>query len=221
MDGTLINSEPYWKKAEREVFGAMGIEVTDDQSSITSRMTTKEVTEYWYRFKPWDDIGLEDVQQQVINRVGELIDLHGEQMKGVENVLTYFKNSGYKIGLATNSPDILISKVLKKLNIEQYFDTVISADLVAEGKPSPDIYFMAASCLLTDPVQCLVFEDSKSGVMAALKAGMAVIAIPDPDHYDDVGFTIADFKIRSLVDFNENHIHILNNEIESRKKRML
>lgn len=211
MDGLLIDSEPFWKRAEREVFGSLGIDVTEDHSFITSRMTTKEVTEYWFSFKPWKNISLTDIEQQVINKVGELIDRYGQIMPGVERTLAYFKSSGYKIGLATNSPDILIPRVLKKLNINSYFDVTLSAEFVDKGKPSPDIYLKTAQILLVNPSQCIVFEDSKSGLAAAKAAGMFVAVVPEKAQYDHIEFDLADLKIGSFLDLHEDHIRHFNN----------
>ncbi len=211
MDGVLIDSESFWKTAEKEVFGSVGIEVTEYHSSLTSSMTTKEVTEYWFSFKPWKNVSLEDIEQKVISRVGELIDLYGQIMPGVEKTLAYFKSSGHKIGLATNSPDILISRILKKLNIECYFDATLSAEFVDKGKPSPDIYLKIAHILSVNPSKCVVFEDSKSGLIAAQAAGMSVVVIPEKSQYHHIEFDAADLKISSLLALHGDKIQHFNN----------
>lgn len=214
MDGLLIDSEPFWKKAEREVFGTLDIQVTDLHSSITSRMTTGEVTAYWYNFKPWEHKTLAEVEREVIERVGELIEHQGEIMPGVKKTLRHFKKYGYKIGLATNSPEMLISTVLKKLAIEHYFDVTLSADHVQSGKPSPDIYLQIALILSVDPAKCLVFEDSESGITAAIAAGMTVVAVPDKNQNNSKAFDQADIKIRSLMDLSKDHLKSLSNSIK-------
>ncbi len=210
MDGLLINSEPFWKAAEKEVFGSLGIEVTDAHTCKTSLMTTKRVTEYWYNHQPWKNRSLKDVEQDVIRIVGEHIDNKGVMMPGVIELLHYFKQSGYKIGLATNSPHCLIPRVLHKLNIAHYFDSILSSDFVEKGKPSPDIYIKGALEFNVVPSKCIVFEDSKSGIRAALSAGMSVVAVPESGNFDDKGFDIADIKIRTLSDFCDKHIRLLN-----------
>lgn len=210
MDGLLIDSEPFWQSAEREVFGSLGIEVTEVHSSVTSRMTTREVTEYWFRFKPWKGISIPDIEMKVIKEVGELIGLHGKIMPGVMETLVYFRQAGYKIGLATNAPAVLIPKVLKKLNIESCFDAVLSAESVTKGKPAPDIYIQMASNLSVDAAQCIVFEDSKSGMAAALAAGMTVVAVPAGNQYDHAEFDAAHLKIGSLIDLTADQVQDLN-----------
>lgn len=214
MDGLLIDSEPFWKTAEKEVFGSLGIEVTEYHANITSSMTTGEVTNYWFRLKPWKGIGLPEIEQRVIDRVGELIDLYGQVMPGVEKTLAYFKGVGYKIGLATNSQHILIFKVLEKLNIESYFDAILSSEFVDKGKPSPDIYIKIASILSVNPSRCIVFEDSSSGLTAAKAAGMFVVVIPEGTQYHHPKFDPADLKINSLLDLQEDHIEHFNHLIE-------
>ncbi len=68
MDGTLIDSEPMWKEAEKQVFSFLGVEVTDERSSQTASMTIRGVTEFWYRLFPWSDRSLEQVENDVLLR---------------------------------------------------------------------------------------------------------------------------------------------------------
>jgi sugar-phosphatase len=177
MDGLLIDSEPRWRQAEREVFGSVGVEITDDMSSATAPLTTREVTEYWYRFRPWSGRSLEDVEASVIARVGELIRAHPRALPGVRDALEACAGLGWRVALASNSPRALCRLVLAELGIEESFDAVVSADDVARGKPDPAIYRHAAWLLGVEPRECLVFEDSPGGVRAARAAGMKVIAI--------------------------------------------
>jgi haloacid dehalogenase superfamily, subfamily IA, variant 3 with third motif having DD or ED/haloacid dehalogenase superfamily, subfamily IA, variant 1 with third motif having Dx(3-4)D or Dx(3-4)E len=177
-------------------------------------MTTGEVTDYWFSIKPWTGIGLPKIEKQVIDRVGELIDLQGQIMPGVKKTLDYFKSARYKIGLATNSPNRLISIVLKKLNIEEYFDAILSAEFVDKGKPSPDIYIKIASILSVNPSRCVVFEDSFSGLTAAKAAGMFAVIVPESTQYHHAKFDFADLKISSLLDLHEDHIQYFNNLVQ-------
>lgn len=209
MDGLLIDSEPFWRDAEKEVFGSLGIEVTESLAYHTSRMTTKEVTSYWYNYKSWTNKSLEETEQAVIKKVGQFIDQFGVIMPGIQRTLRYFKNNGYKIGLATNSPIVLVWKILRKLNIEHYFDAISSSDSEHSGKPFPDVYLKTALKLNVDPAYCIAFEDSTYGIQAALAAGMKVIAVPAKGRFHDPGFKIASIKISCLNDFCEEHIKLL------------
>jgi sugar-phosphatase len=177
MDGLLIDSEPYWASAEREVFGSLGIEISDAMAAVTAPMTTREVSEYWFRFSPWSGPTIAEVEQAVISRVGQLIDTHGVALPGVHQALESCTRLGWRIALASNSPASLCERTLRKLGVASRFDAVVSADHVARGKPDPAIYVEAARRLGIPARECLAFEDSLTGVRAARAAGVSVVAV--------------------------------------------
>lgn len=101
-----------------------------------------------------------------------------------------------KIGLATNSPAIIIPAVLKKTNTDTFFDAVSSADVETEGKPDPAIYLTTAQKLNVSPSECLVIEDSVSGAIAAKRAGMTAAGFltGENNNLSDIAdFVITDF----------------------------
>lgn len=85
-----------------------------------------------------------------------------------------------KVGLATMSYCPQVQRVLEILNLREAFDFVASRDDVEHGKPDPEIYLLVARELEVSPAECLVIEDSPSGVKAALAAGMSCIAVTTP-----------------------------------------
>ncbi len=85
-----------------------------------------------------------------------------------------------KVGLATMSYCSQVRRVLEILNLADAFDFVASRDDVEQGKPNPEIYFLVARELDVSPAECLVIEDSPTGVKAALAAGMDVVAVSTP-----------------------------------------
>jgi len=80
---------------------------------------------------------------------------------------------------------------------------VHSAEFEEKGKPHPAIYTSTSKFLKIDPKNCIAFEDSYNGLLSAKNAGMRTVAVPDPKHFEDRRFIIADMKIRSLLDFDE------------------
>lgn len=199
MDGVLINSEPLWKIAEKEVFSSLGVKVTDELVHITSALTAQEVCAFWYERYPWQGKTFDQVEDDVVARVIELIGENDTKMPGVKEILDFCKSKGLKIGLASNSSHDLIEVVLEKVGIKHYFDFISSAADVEKGKPDPAVYLYAAEKLGVDPTECLVFEDSIIGVTAAKNAGMFVVAIPVQEDFEKKGFDVADAKIRDLA----------------------
>lgn len=177
MDGTLIDTSRMWKAAEMEVFSSLGVEVSDTLSQLTESMTTARATEFWFSRFPWNGPSSAEVESSVIRRVKELVFEEGEAIDGVAESLQYFAERGLKLALASNAPRDVISAVLAKLDIGCYFDEVVSADHVINGKPDPHIFEFTSRKLGLDPDECLVVEDSVSGVLGAKRAGMKVLAI--------------------------------------------
>ncbi len=75
---------------------------------------------------------------------------------------------------------MVVEKTLHVVGVSDWFDEVVTADDVSEGKPAPDIFLRAAELLGVNPQDCLVLEDAPAGILAAQRAGMQVIAIPSP-----------------------------------------
>ena len=91
--------------------------------------------------------------------------------------------------------------MIKKLSLEKYFLVTRSGQHEKVGKPHPQIFISAAQALHVYPTECVVFEDSLNGILAAKAARMFCVAIPDVHRFDDPGMVIADIKLKSLVDF--------------------
>lgn len=202
MDGVIIDSEPFWKNAEFEVFSSLGVVLDKEFTDLTQMMTTMEVTKFWYEKFPWESKSLEEVEDMVISRVMELIEQGRAERNGIELFIKQLKSNGFKIGLATNSPYKIIPVVLEKAGIADYFDSIFSAEFVEFGKPDPAIYLMTSKELGIDPENCIVIEDSYSGMLAAKKAGMKVVAFTNGNQ--DINISLADYKMESFLETELN-----------------
>lgn len=199
MDGLLIDSEPFWKMAEKEVFGKLGVHLTDDLLRQVMGFRLSEVVTYWYNYKPWPNPNFIQTETDVLACVKQLILQHANALPGVFEVLEYCKQHQYKIALASSSAMELIDVVVDKLNIRHYFDVIWSAQYEAYGKPHPGIFLSVAKQLEINPTNCLVFEDAINGVIAAKAARMQCIAVPEEISFNDPRFAIADGKVPSLL----------------------
>ena len=202
MDGVIVDSEYLWKVAEKEVFTSLGVELDTKSCEMTQMMTTQEVTEFWFSKYPWTGETLEEVEQKVIDCVIDLIEAEHCEIPGAKGFLKQLKSYDFKIGLATNAPYRIVPRVLSKLDLTHYFDVLVSAEFVKQGKPAPDVYLTACEKLGEKAADCFAIEDSNSGIRAGKIAGMSVIAFSNNgknnltgfDHiihnYDDVDWNI-------------------------------
>ena len=90
------------------------------------------------------------------------------------------RNEGYRTALGTMSDRNQVERILEILGLTGDFDVVVTIDDVPRGKPDPAIYLLAAGRLGVSPAECLVLEDSPSGIRAGIAAGMRVIAVTTP-----------------------------------------
>lgn len=196
MDGVIIDSEPFWKQAEKEVFTSLGVQVTDELAKITKRMTTTEVTRFWFEKYPWEKVPFEEVEQMVVCKVMALIKKEGCEIPGIQKLIAFLKKEKYRLALATNSPYNVIPVVLEKTGLEDTFDVIVSAEFELEGKPNPAVYLTASQKLNIEPKNCFVIEDSVTGMQAGKAAGMNVIAFTNENI--NTNLPLFDHKIDSF-----------------------
>ncbi len=201
MDGLLIDSEPFWKQAERKVYESVGVIINDDFLRQVEGLRIDAVIDFVYSVHPFDAKTKTEVQDEVIDAMRVLISEKGEALPGVYQVLDYFFEKKIPMALASSSAEILIETVIEKLSLKKYFLITRSGMQENFGKPHPQIFISTAQALNVHPTECMVFEDSLNGVLAAKAARTYCIAVPDKHRYDDPRLAIADVKLRSLEEF--------------------
>ena len=201
MDGMLIDSEPLWRIAAVAALNAIGVPITERDAVETTGLRTDELVEQWHRRYPWSDPPRKVVEAQIEERVIDLIRARGVPNPGVREILECLSAAGYPLAIASSSATDVIVAVLETLGVSSYFDVVQSAEHEPFGKPHPAVYIEAARRLGVPAVDCVAFEDSPNGVIAAKAARMICIAVPDPALVDDRRFLAADLRLAALTEF--------------------
>jgi HAD superfamily hydrolase (TIGR01509 family) len=213
MDGLLIDSEPLWRLAEVEVFNAIGVPLSDELALTTMGLRTDEVVEHWYARHPWQGCSLKEVEARIDSRVVELVRQRAGPLPGVREVIAYFKARGLPLAIASSSSSEIIAAVVHHFDLSSAFDVLQSAEHEPYGKPHPGVYIAAAHALGVSPTDCLAFEDSANGLLAAKAARMRCIAVPEPAVRNDRRFCIADAVLDSLADFRPELIDQLSSSV--------
>jgi sugar-phosphatase len=177
---------------------------------MTTGLGSDESVDFWYQYKPWKNRSLEDVKEETFLHVMEQIEENGTLNSGVLHLLNLFENKGMKIGLASSSPLKIIELVVSKFDIANRFQVLCTADQVSFGKPHPAVYLAALNEIGSKNVNSIAFEDSFNGLLSAKSARMKAVAILEPYYYQQTRFDFADLKLRSLDEFTESHLAILN-----------
>lgn len=209
MDGLLIDSEPLWSEAATEVFTSYGKKLSPEDFASTTGLRTSEFVSWWLRDYKFDNTELEKVAEKIVDVVIKKIRLKGIAMPGLEYILDFFQQRGYKIGLATSSPLSVADTVINLLNIEKYIQVKTSAEKMEYGKPHPQVYLDCAKTLQSSPLECICFEDSVNGMIAVKAARMKCVVVPTYSQQKDEKWSVADLKISSLKNFSSLHINLL------------
>lgn len=120
-------------------------------------------------------------------------------LPGVQAALQDARRLGLKIGLASSSTCTWVTGYLQHLDLLHYFDCLRASDDVAHTKPDPEVYQAALLALGVPPEQAVVFEDSLNGVLAARRAGIFTVAVPNPLTWN-MPLEIANLRLESLAD---------------------
>jgi len=203
MDGLLIDSEPYWQLAGMETLQRFNVTLAPAQYHHTTGLRTPEWLDYWFSYFNIPKDNIQEVVESLHENVFEKIRTQAKALPGVDYIFRLFKQKGFRIGLATSSPLSLVDIVTDKLNIGHYLDATASAEHLPYGKPHPQVYMDCAAALGAHPLECLCFEDSFNGLIAAKAARMRCTVIPVADQYALPKWGAADLKLHSLVDFTD------------------
>ncbi|KEY58428.1 hexitol phosphatase HxpB [Serratia sp. DD3] len=207
MDGLLIDSEPLWLQAELDIFGALGLDLSDRHNlPDTLGLRIDQVVRMWYQAMPWQGVSQEEVAQRIIERAIELVQEKRPLLPGVQQSLELCRSLDLNIGLASASPLHMQQQVLKMFNLESYFDQLVSAEYLPYSKPHPEVYLIAAERLNSDPQCCITLEDSINGMIATKAARMRSIVIPPAEYRQDPRWALADYQLQSLKQLTSEHL---------------
>jgi sugar-phosphatase len=187
----------------------VGIELSDEMCFKTVGLRIEEVVEFWRRQYPWTNRSNEEVKNDINKKVIELILQKGNALPGVEKLMQFFAGKNIPMAIASGSYYEIIDAVVKKLNLQSFLKVIHSAEEETHGKPHPAVFLHAAKKLDIPVWECLVFEDSFNGIIAAKAARMKVVAVPEDIHRGKMYFHAADLILHDLNAFTEKEWELL------------
>jgi sugar-phosphatase len=203
MDGLLIDSEPLWKEAAESLFSTYGRQLTTEQYISTTGLRTREFLAHWFSYFALPQNEIEEAEKMIVDLVMKLVQQKSKPMPGVQHIFNFFLSRNFKIGLASSSPPELIELVIDLLGIKAHLQAVSSASGLHYGKPHPAVYLDCAQKLSAVAAECMCFEDSFNGMIAAKAAKMKCVVVPSLHEAKNLAWEAADLKISTLNNFNE------------------
>jgi len=207
MDGLLVDSEPFWRDVEIDVFSAIGVDISPLLGQgLTMGMRVDEVVAFFRARLGWDEPTDEIIIGRIVEGMVDAIWKEAELLPGAVEAIDAMAARGLVTALASGSTPPIITAVLERFDLVHRFAVVCSAVDDRLGKPHPAIFLRTAEALGVDPIECVVLEDSLNGCIAAKAARMRVIAVPDSRFSADARFAIADARLSSLHEVSSQAI---------------
>jgi mannitol-1-/sugar-/sorbitol-6-/2-deoxyglucose-6-phosphatase len=203
MDGLLIDSEPLWGEAAQEILARFNVRLTNDQYHLHTGLRTREFLTWWFAFFGIGSEHLDQAENDLIDLVIQKVSAQPKFLPGAAHILEFFRDRKFRIGLASSSPMRLIDVVENLGHLDKFIQVKTSAEFLTHGKPHPQVYLECAAQLGVSPIECITFEDSFNGMIAAKAARMKCVVVPSPEQQKQLRWQAADLKLSSLANFND------------------
>ena len=185
MDGVLIDTEKHYNAAWCQAATEAGFPFTREHALLLRSCEAKEGEKLMQGiFGPsFDYYAIRERRRELVR---ERLAQYGlEKKPGVEETLRFLRAKGIKPAVATATALDITKSHLTTIGVYDLFDSIVSAKNVAHGKPEPDVYLYACEQIGERPQDCMAVEDSPNGIMAAYRAGLRTVMVPDLTQPDE------------------------------------
>lgn len=185
MDGTILDTEKHYRRLWVEAARQMGYNMTDEQA-LSLRSLGRPYAPVRINGFFDDDEAYGKIRARRMELMAEVLQKEGIELKPyAQETLSELQKRGHRLVITTATDESRTEKYLREVGLREYFDTIVCATMIENGKPSPDIYLYAAEQVDLKPEDTYAVEDSPNGVISAYRAGCKTIMIPDQTQPDD------------------------------------
>lgn len=177
MDGVICHTNPYHSLAFRQFFSVRDLAPTDEEFAqhMFGKSNSYILSHFFKRPVTGEELlQMEEEKESLFRKIYEP---HIDPITGIVDFISDLKQNGVQLGVATSAPYANLELILSKVHIREKLGSILASEDVKKHKPDPEVYLKSAANLGLAPEQCIVFEDSFSGVSAALNAGMRVVGV--------------------------------------------
>ena len=203
LDGVIADTKVYHFRAWQELFGRKGLDFTEEQfRDYFGRRNDTIIREIL-----GDDMSQDELNTIIDEKEGYFrrnIANRIEALPGALELIRALREGKIKTALASSSDPNNLRLVIQGLGIEDCFQAIAYGKEVTEGKPSPEVFLLAAKRLGVSPPNCVVIEDAVAGVAGAKRAGMKCVAVANS--HPAVSLWEADIVVDSLETVNINDL---------------
>ncbi|MBX2962544.1 MAG: HAD family phosphatase [Cyclobacteriaceae bacterium] len=200
MDGVIVDTNPFHKETINQFCKKYGFELTDEElrTKIYGRTNREWIPNLFGKLTD------EQLEAYAFEKEQMFRDVYAQHIKPVEGLIDFLdllEQHAIPCSIATSAPRANVDFVLKGTGIGKYFDIILDESMVTHGKPHPEIYIKSAKAINLPNEQCIVIEDSLSGIQAGKAAGSKVIGITTthtPEEMKDTDLVIDNFTTLTI-----------------------
>ncbi|WP_342331326.1 HAD family phosphatase [Pedobacter sp. FW305-3-2-15-E-R2A2] len=177
MDGVIVHTNPYHSLAFRDFFAVRNLAPTE--AEFAQHMFGKSNSYIFSHFfkRPVQGEEFLEMEREKEGLFRKIYEPHVDPISGFLKFISDLEANQVKLGVATSAPAANLDLILSKIDLREKLGSILASEDVKKHKPDPEVYLSSARNLGVSPDQCLVFEDSFSGISAALNAGMRVVGV--------------------------------------------
>lgn len=186
MDGVICHTNPFHSKAFQVFFKKRNMNPTQEEFELHmyGKSNSYIFSHFFGREISGEELYFYENEKESLFR-----EIYANQVRPIEGFIPFLEllaGKGYKLGVATSAPTANMDLIIDTLDIRSYFNSLLASEDVTVHKPDPQVYLKSASNLSSTPNECIVFEDSYSGVSAARNAEMKVVGVLSSHSKDDL-----------------------------------
>jgi len=204
FDETMIDLEAQHETAHRALCEAMGADYDALPASLTNRSGFRIIDDVrdFRDFFGWNEpeeelLAIRHRRFVDVCRTAQLV-----LLPGVERAVRALHARGIRLAVTTSAMGDVVDEILRRFHLRDFFEVIVDGDDVKFGKPDPEAYLITAKKLGVAPAECVVFEDSHVGVLAAKAAGMMCIAVRHQEARVRQDLSAADQVLESFEEFD-------------------
>lgn len=204
MDGVICHTNPFHSEAFKIFFEKRNIFPTEEEFLLHMYGKNNGYILSHFLGRKIEGQELLDLEFEKESLFREIYQHHVNPISGFLDFFHGLKKSGWKTGVATSAPFANLELIGGKLDLFPYLESALASEHVSKHKPDPEVYLKTAANLSLTPAQCIVFEDSFSGVSAAKNAGMKVVGVLSSHSVNQL--PICDLYIKDYHDLESKSI---------------
>jgi len=196
LDGVIVDTAKFHYKSWRNIALELGGDLSEEENEKLKGVSRMGSLEFILDLNNISITAEEKVElaAKKNDRYLELIqDIdQSEMLPGVLDFIKLLHKENYKIGLGSASRNAIT--IIKKLNVDHYFEAQVDGNMVTKSKPDPEVFLKGASGLNLNPTDCVVFEDSIKGISAANQAGFISVGVGNETTLSSADYVIQGFQ---------------------------